>query len=155
MSKLPELLKNIYLFRELTPAEVEKLAALAEEKHYASGDSIFYEGDPADAMFVIGVGTVGLIARSEDDEELGLLGSGAHFGELPFLDGMHRQLTVRCKEPSTIYRIPFDKLKVLLEADNGIAADFYKAIAHFLSARLRKTDSELVFIREHSHHRRH
>jgi CRP-like cAMP-binding protein len=78
-----------------------------------------------------------------------MLGSGAHFGEQPFLDGMNRQLTVRCQEHCTIYVLPFDKLRTYLDADSSVAADFYRALAHFLSTRLRKVDRELAVIKEH------
>lgn len=148
MSKIREALKSIYLFQELTPDEVDHIAGMVEEKQYNSGQTIFYEGDAADSMYVIAYGTVEL---EEGGEKLGQLGTGAHFGELPLLDGMNRQLTVRCQEHCTIYTLPFQKLEEYLGSDTKVAADFYRALAHFLSTRLRKVDRELAVIKEHYH----
>ncbi|MEQ9365179.1 MAG: cyclic nucleotide-binding domain-containing protein [Leptospirales bacterium] len=148
MSKIRDALKAIYLFQELTADEVDQIAAMVTETRYNSGQTVFYEGDAADAMYVIAYGTVEL---EEGGEKLGVLGTGAHFGELPLLDGMNRQLTIRCQEASTIYTLPFDKLTVYLNSDNKVAADFYRALAHFLSTRLRKVDRELAVIKEHYH----
>ena len=146
MSKIREALKGIYLFQELTEDEVAHIAGLVEETNYNGGQTVFYEGDEAEAMYVIAYGSVEL---EESGEKMGILGSGAHFGEQPFLDGMKRQLTVRCQEHCTVYKLPFDKLRAYLDSDTKVASDFYRALAHFLSTRLRKVDRELAVIKEH------
>lgn len=148
MSKIRDALKTIYLFQELTEDEVDHIAAMVVEAQFNAGQTVFYEGDAADSMYVIAYGSVEL---EEDGEKLGILGTGAHFGELPLLDGMNRQLTVRCQERCTIYTLPFDKLNEYLNSDTKVAADFYRALAHFLSTRLRKVDRELAVIKEHYH----
>ncbi len=148
MSKIRDALKSIYLFQELTPEEVDRIAEMVSEVRFNSGQTVFYEGDTGDSMYVIAYGSVEL---EEKGETLGILGTGAHFGEQPLLDGMNRELTVRCKEACTIYTLPFDKLTEYLNSDTKVAADFYRALAHFLSTRLRKVDRELAVIKEHYH----
>lgn len=148
MLKIRDALKNIYLFQELTEDEVSRIAGMVEEVTFNPGQTVFYEGDEAAAMYVLAYGTVEL---EESGEKMGQLSTGAHFGEQPFLDGMKRQLTVRCQERCTVYTLPFDKLKAYLDSDTKVAADFYRALAHFLSTRLRKVDRELAVIKEHYH----
>ncbi|MCB1326294.1 MAG: cyclic nucleotide-binding domain-containing protein [Spirochaetales bacterium] len=152
--ELISLLKNIYLFKGLTDLELKKLERIVVKHEVRQGSTLFWQGDDAEGMFVIAYGTIQMLYKGEesDSEEFLSLGSGAHFGELPFLDGMKRQLTARPLENSVVYEIPFDRLRKLLEEDTKMAADFYQALAHFLSARLRQLSNEMIFLKEQGQH---
>lgn len=154
MEKLTALLQKIYLFKELTPDEVDRIARIVETKSYNAGQTIFYKGEAPRAIYFIGLGTVKLVDETEG-EDYGMLGTGAHFGELPFLDDLPHQFTVRASEPTQLYELPHDKLRTLLLAETKIAADFYRSLAHFLSTRLRQVTNDLLFTREHDRRRHH
>ncbi len=157
MEKVTPILQKVYLFKELSPAEVDRVARLVESVTYSSGQTVFYQGEEPKAMYFISLGTVRLVGKDEE-RDYGILGSGAHFGELPFLDGQPHSFTVRAAEPSTLFALPFERLQKLLEQEPKIAANFYRAVAHFLSARLRAVTSDLLFAREQYqdlHNRRH
>ena len=97
---------------------------------------------------MIGLGTVEMIESADGEgKTYGYMATGALFGELPFLDDMNRQFTVRCTEPTKMYEISFKKLTKLLDSDNKIAADFYRSLAHFLSTRLRKVSNEMILLK--------
>jgi CRP/FNR family transcriptional regulator, cyclic AMP receptor protein len=67
------------------------------------------------------------------------LTSGAVVGEMSFADARPPSATVQAVENSLILAIPRDSLVAKLKEDEGFASRFYRAIAIFLSTRLRGT----------------
>ena len=151
VEKLDNLLHKIYLFEKQTPDNISKISRITEKNTYALGDMILNEGEKADRMYLIEYGSVKLVkSTGNSEQQIGLLGSGAHFGELPFIDGLERALSVEAIERSTIFEIPYDSLEKLLEEDPLMASLFYQEVAHFLATRLRESTLDLSFIKEHN-----
>lgn len=144
-----QLLKNIYLFKDLTQAELDQITPLAKMKMYSTGDEVFSEGDQAHSLCIIKYGSV-RIRRSGASNvvDVAQLGTGAHFGELPFVDGEVRSATVVALEKSEIAEIEFTALNAHFEKHPAVAVKFYRALSHFLCGRLRVTTMDLSFSRE-------
>ncbi|MBX7058176.1 MAG: cyclic nucleotide-binding domain-containing protein [Leptospirales bacterium] len=147
MEKVTSLLQKIYLFKDMSPQEVDRIARLIEEKSVSSGQTIFYQGEEPQAIYFVALGTMRLVGKDED-RDYGILGSGAHFGELPFLDGQPHTFTVRAAEPGALFVLSYERLRKLLEHEPAIASSFYRSVAHYLSTRLRAVTSDLMFARE-------
>ncbi len=148
-----DLLKSVYLFKELSPKEMEALAALVKMEVVNPGDEVFSEGDTATSLYVIKYGSVrirraGTDANASVGVEIAQLGTGSHFGELSFIDGEPRSATVSAIEKSEILRIGFDELKKFFQDHPLAAVKFYHSLAHFLCGRLRVTTMDLSFARE-------
>jgi CRP/FNR family transcriptional regulator, cyclic AMP receptor protein len=60
LPSLPDEIKNIPWFGELTPAQVELLAGIAAIQEYQPGEEVFHEGDREDFIYVILSGCVQL-----------------------------------------------------------------------------------------------
>jgi hypothetical protein len=56
---------------------------------------------------------------------------------MSLVDGRPPSATVRARDDALVLAIPCERLKAKLQEDSGFAARFYKAIAIFLSDRLR------------------
>lgn len=56
----PSLLRRYPFFGALTDAQLEAVAQLAEEVHRPLGEALFYEGQPADTLWVVLEGNVSL-----------------------------------------------------------------------------------------------
>jgi CRP-like cAMP-binding protein len=67
------------------------------------------------------------------------LTSGAVVGEMSFADARPPSATVQAVENSLILAIPRASLVEKLREDEGFASRFYRAIAIFMSTRLRGT----------------
>lgn len=145
-----KMLKSIYLFSEFSDADLNKVAGIAELKNYLPGQDIFSVGQDADAFYVVVMGSVKISVSSGGGDEIQIrtLGSGSHFGEMPFLDGGKRSATVQSTESSHIAEIPFKKLQALFESDASMALKFYRATAKSLAVRLRSTTSDLNAMKE-------
>jgi CRP/FNR family transcriptional regulator, cyclic AMP receptor protein len=145
-----QLLKNVYLFKELTGAELEKVEQIVKVTSYLPGDEIFAQGDEAHSLYVIKFGSVRIQQKSSADVliDVATLGTGSHFGEMAFVDGEKRSATVSAIEPSEIVSLDFADLQKVLDANPTIAVKLFKALSHFLCGRLRITTNDLSFARE-------
>ncbi len=144
------LLQNVYLFKGMTEQELGQVSELAQTQSFHGGDTIFIKGEPAKAMFLIKHGSVKIqqTTKSGDNLVVATLGSGSHFGEMGFVDGDPRSATAACGEMTEVITIPYDRLKIMLDKNPGIALKFYRELAHFMCGRLRATTNDLGFARE-------
>ena len=57
------LFKRIYLFGDATDEDIASVIKIATPQKYRQGELVFNEGDEADAMFIVEVGTVDMVQR--------------------------------------------------------------------------------------------
>lgn len=98
------LIKNVSLFCELTPDEIQYVVEYLIPEIYLPNDVIVQSGTVGDYMFFLGSGTVAMYTRS--GKEIGHLQDGAYFGEVCLI--MRNQLrfmTVVAIESSQVYKL--------------------------------------------------
>lgn len=80
-----DLLRKIPLFRRVSAADRARVAAVAHLKHYAQGETIFREGDPAETFLTIVEGRVKVFKATPAGKEiiLEIFGSGDPLGAVP------------------------------------------------------------------------
>ncbi len=135
------------LFRGMADADLELIAPMLRQRRFKSGETIFHEGDPGDAMHVIASGRAKISIESEEGDEaiLVTLGPGEVFGELVLLDEAPRSATAVAVEPTVTYILTQPAFDPLM-ADN---AAFRAAILRNLIGDLRRLTthvSELHFL---------
>ena len=89
-------LRRVPLFERLEPEDLQRVAAVADERSFAAGAVVVREGEVGDAMFAILEGTV-RVERLDPDGTTRVLrtyGPGDHFGELAVLLERPRVATV-------------------------------------------------------------
>lgn len=149
MTNAQSLLNNVYLFKDLTPQELEMVNEIGRLETYSPGDEIFSEGDSAHALYVIKYGTVKIQHNGKEDLiNVATLGTGSHFGEMAFVDKEKRSATVTATERCEIARIEYEDLDKVLAAQPAMAVKIFRAMAVFLCGRLRVTTTDLSFARE-------
>jgi CRP/FNR family transcriptional regulator, dissimilatory nitrate respiration regulator len=89
MERTTQLLTRSLLFSGLAAPLLGQIAALAQERHFGRGETIFFEGDLADGFYVVSQGQVKIFKMSLSGKEqiLHLFGSGEPFGEVPVFSG--------------------------------------------------------------------
>ncbi len=143
-----DVLKKLYLFKDLSAHELEVISGAAETVKYTSGDEVFSQGDPAKGLFIIQVGTVKVHQNADGENvEITRVGVGSHFGEMSFLDGEPRSASATVLEPTEIMVVDYDKLSDIMIKNPGIAVHFYRQFSRFLCGRLRITTKDLSFSR--------
>jgi len=103
-------LEGLGLFAAAHRTSLERLAAACTTVTFEPGDVIVREGDPADALYVILEGSVGVAARGEAREErrLRTMGPDTYFGEIGVMERIPRTATVTAEAPTRCYRIDGD-----------------------------------------------
>jgi len=137
-----KLLKGIYLFGDATDADLTSLLEIATPRKYRQGELVFNEGDEADAMFVVEMGTVDMVPAGKELAVV-TIGSGQALGEVAFFRRGKRPGSARAREASTVLRIPFAELEQLLLERPGFALSFYRHACGFLAKHLRTLITEV------------
>jgi CRP/FNR family transcriptional regulator len=84
------------LFLALTPEERQQIAALAVEKTYQAGETLFFEGTPCEGLHVIGSGKVKILKTSSTGREimLSIESAPSSIAEVPLFDNGDYPATV-------------------------------------------------------------
>jgi len=140
-----QLLEKVPLFAGLSRRHLGKILVKLFEKEYDPGQTIFLEGEPGKALFIVLEGKVSISrADNSGDQPLATLTPGAYFGELALIDDLPRFATARADEHSALlilYKSHFDEL---IEGHSAIAirvmGNLLKALTGYVrSAHFRMT----------------
>jgi CRP-like cAMP-binding protein len=142
--------KVFYLLGELTDGDVEWLLEHGRKRRVDPRTVLIHEGRASDTLFIVLQGALEVSSAALGGSAQGAgpaaavrLSSGEVVGEMSFVDSRPPSATVTAAEPSVVFAIPRDALARHLGEDDGFAARFYRALAMFLSHRLRSTVSRL------------
>jgi CRP/FNR family cyclic AMP-dependent transcriptional regulator len=82
-------LSQVQIFEDLGRGDLRRLARLAHERSYGDGEYIYEQGKPGVAMFIVRTGTVEILRRAGNGEEipLAVLQPPASLGELELMGG--------------------------------------------------------------------
>ena len=131
-----ELLKNFYLFTDVTSNDLGALEAIAERKVYIAGDLVYSEGEVADALFVVEMGTVDIVPKGKETV-FATIGSGHGFGELAFFERGTRPASASARERTHLLRIPYERLSKALSERPGLALVVYRNACGFFARHFR------------------
>ena len=137
-----ELLKSFYLFTGVTSNDLNALEAIVERKVYIAGDHVYDEGDVADALFLIEMGTVDIVPRDKK-EVFATIGNGQGFGELAFFERGTRPAGASARERSQLLRIPFEQLSKVLAERPELALLVYRNACAFYAKHFRSMAVDL------------
>ena len=125
---------DVDLFRDLSKAQLKRLAGAAREVLHPPGKAVATEGGGALAFHLIIEGSASV---SRDGRELRTLGPGDYFGEISMIDGRPRSATVTAREPLKVMAIPHQDFEGVLDQDPEVARRLLKT----LCARLREAEA--------------
>ncbi len=128
-------MKSIDLFRALPSEELAQIAEIAEEQPMTSGEQIFAEGEPGDALYLI---VEGRVKVHKGEKELVRLGIRDVFGEMAVLDSEPRSASVTAVEDAVLLKIGRDDFRDILIERPEIAMGVMKV----LTRRLRETSKK-------------
>lgn len=146
ISITPEQLSQIPLFADLTTTESEVLSRSFEELAFAVGDVVIRTGEFEPALYVVLTGAVDIVldVPGGEDALVASVEPQGVFGETSFFHPAPHSATVRCRQPTTVVRLPRKEFDRLL-AENSLPAYRIGAkAAQILAARLQATDHWLA-----------
>jgi glutaminase len=131
--------------------EIGLLYSIVDVGHFAGGEVIVREGDPADSVFLLAAGLVSVCLWLGDGTRrkwLATIAPRVAFGELAVFDGGTRSADVIADQPTVCYVLPLAKLEELAKPHPEIRTKLLSNIGRELSARLRKADAEIRSLEE-------
>jgi len=123
------ILKSASLFSALAAETLSRVARLSEEVSFRSGASIYREGDPGLALYVVASGAVRVTSRGAD---LGVLRRGDPFGEIAVLNRDAYRASATAVEDTVLLSIEQEDLFLLMQSD----ADIMRGIVGLLARRV-------------------
>ena len=132
---IPAMLHQVPYFASLDVGAVRALAGKARTRAYRRGETILWEGEPCQGLFLVLRGRVKVFKRSAEGREqvLLIIGPGRSFNDVPVFDGGANPGSVAALEPSTIALLPTAEILRLVEGDPKVAM----AVIRVLAARMR------------------
>ena len=131
--------KVFFLLGELDDEDIDWMISTGLREEVVAGTVLIAEGQPIDTLHILLEGTLSVSVNALEGKTIARLTSGAVVGEMSFADARPPSATVMAVENSLVLSIPRHQLVEKLKQDEGFASRFYRAIAIFLSTRLRGT----------------
>ncbi|MBU3694480.1 MAG: cyclic nucleotide-binding domain-containing protein [Rhodocyclaceae bacterium] len=135
--------KVIYILGQLNDEDVEWMVNQARRIDFSVGQTIIAEGSQADDVLFVLDGEV--VVETGRSVRIATLGSGEILGEMSLVDARPASASVIGASAGRLMAISKDRLRAKLAADTGFAARFFKALALFLSERMRGTVAQLGY----------
>lgn len=135
------------LFRNLDETERAQILIIGRMRPFQAGEVIFREGDAGDGLYMVVKGSVRISKQSVTGEEaLAVLEPPAFFGEMALIDFSARAADAIANEESSLFFIPLQDLRSLIEAQHKIALKILYALCEVLAQRLRETNERYMNI---------
>lgn len=135
--------KVLYILSRLSDDDVDWIAVAGTRRQHSEGDVLIREGMPIDSLMILLSGKARVDVQGVG--EVARLGSGEILGEMSLIDESPPSATVVIVEPSQVLHLDRNVLNAKIEQDPSFAARLYRAIAMFLSVRMRSTVQRLGY----------
>ena len=121
-----QVIERVPLFANMSPRDVEGIAALFKERRFSAGETITKEGAGAAAFFVIesGEATVSIGGRTR-----ATLTNGDYFGEIALIDEGARSATITANSDLVCYGLTYWEFRPLVQHNASIAWNLLQTLA--------------------------
>jgi CRP-like cAMP-binding protein len=135
MQERAAIIRRVSFCAGLPEQVIVDLAAIAAPLRRAAGVFIQFEGDPAEAMYVIAQGHVKIArtAASGREQVLYVLGPGGHFNTVPIFDGGTCPANAQALTDLRLLALPRDAMRGVVERHPALAL----ALLQEFTGRLR------------------
>lgn len=129
------------LFKNLAPADVNRVAERCVFREFGKGEALFREGDDATAFYVVAVGQVKVFKESADGRELiiKIMREGDLVGEAAALAGVPYPATAQALDDAAAVEVPRGEFVALVKSEPDLALNIIAA----LSVRLNQISAVL------------
>jgi CRP/FNR family transcriptional regulator len=132
-----EALRGCGLFGNADEPTLDALAAALRVRRFRKAETVFHQGDPGDALFIVASGSVKVVLPSDEGAEpaiVAVLGAGEFFGELAILDGAPHSATIVAIEPTETLVLHRDAFLALIDNE----PELRRALLASLATEIRR-----------------
>ena len=124
-------LKSVDIFSRATIEELGRVAALTEEVHFEPGETIFREGEPVDAIYLILTGRVAVEGNGQVVREVG---EKRAFGTVAALDRNPAIHTVKAIDAVYALKLNAQDFDDILSLDFELVRAIFRALCRMIRA---------------------
>ena len=135
--------KVLFIFSELTDADVEWIATAGQRVHVDPGTVLIPIGARVDYLYFVLEGRLTIRTRAGD--AIANLESGEIIGEMSLVDPAPTAVSVEVANDATLLRIPATVVREKLASDPSFASRFYRALCVFMADRMRQTTQRMGY----------
>ncbi|MCH2034303.1 MAG: cyclic nucleotide-binding domain-containing protein [Tenacibaculum sp.] len=134
----------LFLLGHLDDLDIEWMINNGYKEELEVGDRLIEKGKTIDSLYIVLSGKLS-ITDGNNDKLIAEIGAGEIVGEMSFLESRPPSVSVIAAEQTVVYAISRELMNSRLASNLEFKANFYYALALFLSNRLRKTTSQLGY----------
>lgn len=152
--ELSQLLKNSFLFSDLSLVELNFLKKLVHIRKYKPGEKVFVQGEVGVGMYMILSGSIDIQLESstaEDSDKLYItrLKVGDFFGELALAESNHiRSASATSSENSTLVGFFKPELLEITERTPSAGVKILYRLCEVLAKRLKETSCKISDLKQ-------
>ena len=122
---LANMLRKVDFFTPLTVRQLERVLSHALLYSYGAGETVFRQGRPGDAFYIIYKGRVDVRLKSFlwCKKTVAVLGPGDFFGEIALISNEPRNATVTCAESTLLFTFISEDFRFILQENPAAAAE--------------------------------
>jgi CRP-like cAMP-binding protein len=132
------------VFKDLRQEAIHEISEFALEQSYNAGDVIFSAGDPADYLYILVRGTVGLNVGPGAGAHYTVNRIGESFGWSSMVGRDVYSTDAECVVPSTVMKIHKNDLETVFDNHARSGRVFYKRLAQALGERWLDTHQSFM-----------
>jgi HEAT repeat protein len=127
-------LRKVSLFADLSPADLERVAQLVEERGYADGEVIAAEGEVGEELHIVIEGTIRVVQGGEGSErELARRATGDVVGEMSLIAQAPRIASLVADGPVRTIRLGRHEFESMLRERPGVALAVMRVLVQRLA----------------------
>jgi len=127
--------KALYILSELRDEDIRWLAQHGEQRTLVAGEALITAGEAVSELYFVTAGD--LLVKDTSNRQVAELGLGDIIGEMSFVEKRPPSVCVIAQTDCRILAVDQQMLLAEFKRNEGLAARFYRALAVFLSDRLR------------------
>lgn len=127
--------RSLYILGDLIDEDIIFLAREGDVLTLSDGEPLIGVGEAVNALFFVTDGE--LVVKTPVGDIVATRGVGDVIGEMSFVESQPPEVSVSASGNCRVLAVPRERLLAELERTPEFAARFYKALATFLSDRLR------------------
>jgi len=148
----PEILRRYPFFGHLDEEELSQIAMITEESCFEKGDTIFKEGQKAEALYLLEEGSVDLYYHTQEEHDprsirkflVGEINPGEVFAISVFIEPHILTATAVASQTGQLLKIKGPELRAMFDQDNNLAYHLMVQLMKVFSDRLYFTRVQLA-----------
>ena len=141
----PGSLRRIKILAELSDPQLAHLAEFLEPVSVPQWKSVFVQGDPGDAMYMVLAGELrARVVANEKETILSTFEVGEFFGDMALFDRGTRSADVVANAQSTLLKLSLASFDRMVKEAPALATPFLQAAVRTMSARIRADNKRLA-----------